>query len=255
MIVAAIVRRRLPKLNAPARADDKMHVFRFLSLLLFAFLLTACAARLPSRVTAPPEEVRGNILRLAEQEWLAFGGQIVYRAPDGHEIIDPVGSWEDERKGSALVAKYWRSVGEDWTGFDVDKPWSAAFISWVMEEAGVPASEMPAAATHAGYLRAAIAAGSSGHWRPHPPQDYAPRPGDLICATRAGQTIARFDQVPAGATLHCDIVAGMGPGYLESIGGNVRNSVTKSRRRLDASGRLGTNMDRPWFLVLQNLYP
>lgn len=230
-----------------------MHFFRILPCLLCTLLLAACAGSLPPRDIAPAGAVRGNILRLAEQEWRAFGGQIVRRAPDAHEIIDPVGLWEDERKGSTLVAKYWRSVGQDWNGYDGDKPWSAAFISWVMATSGVPADEMPATATHAGYLRAAIA--GQDRWRAHLPQDYAPRPGDLICATRAGQQIDRFDQIPAGATLHCDIVTSVMPGLLESIGGNVRNSVSKSERRLGPDGRLASNEDRPWFLVLENRYP
>ena len=37
--------------------------------------------------------------------------------------------------------------------------------------------------------------------------------------------------------------------------GNVRNSVTKSERRLGPDGRLAGNDDRPWFLVLENRYP
>lgn len=233
-----------------------MQVFRILPRLIFTLLLAACASSVPPRVIAPAETVRANILRLADQEWHAFGRQTTYRAADGHEIIDPVGAWEDERRGSALVAKYWRSVGLSWTGLDGDKPWSAAFISWVMAEAGASADEMPASATHAGYLRAAIShAGSGGHWRPYPPTDYAPQPGDLICATRAGQKVAQFDDVPTGATLHCDIVVAVRPGELDSVGGNVRNSVTKSVRRLGPDGRLSGNGDRPWFLVLENLYP
>lgn len=232
-----------------------MQIIRSLSLLFFALSLTACATALPPRRLAPETAVRGNILRLVEQEWRAFGGQVVRHAADGHEIIDPVGAWEDERLGSALVTKYWRGIGRDWTGLDGDKPWSAAFISWVMAEAGVPVDEMPASSTHAGYLRAAIDGAGEGHWRAFPPDAYAPRPGDLICATRAGQTITKFDEVPAGATLHCDIVVLAEDGRLDSIGGNVRNSVTRSERRLGEGGRLSGNADRHWFLVLANLYP
>ncbi len=232
-----------------------MQIIRLLSSLFCTLLLAACATSVPPRVIAPSDSIRASILRLAEQEWRAFGGQIVRRAPDRHEIIDPVGVWEDERKGSALVAKYWRSIGQDWTGLDGDKPWSAAFISWVMAEAGVSDQEMPASATHASYLRAAIAMGATGHWRAYPPDGYAPQPGDLICATRAGQKVERFDLVPQGAALHCDIVVTVEPGRLQSIGGNVRNSVTKSERRLGPDGRLAGNDDRPWFLVLENRYP
>lgn len=222
-----------------------------LSLLLF---LAGCATALPPRPLAPPETIRASMLRLAEQEWFAFNGQTIRYNALGREIIDPVGFWEDEKKGAALVTKYWQSIGSDWTGLDVDKPWSAAFISWVMANAGVPADEMPASATHAGYLRAAIKGGGA-HWQPHPPGDYAPRAGDLICATRAGQKIERFDDIPAGATLHCDIVVMTGVGRLWSIGGNVRNSVTRTERPIDENGHLTAESGRRWFLVLENLYP
>ncbi len=116
-------------------------------------VLTACASVVPPRTLAPPSDIRTNILRLADQEWRTFGGQVIYRAPDRHQIIDPVGVWKDDKKGITLVAKYWRSIGKEWTGFDVDKPWSAAFISWIMAEAGVTDAEMPSSATHARYLR------------------------------------------------------------------------------------------------------
>jgi hypothetical protein len=227
----------------------------FMRLLPVVLLLCACAARVPPRALAPEAEIRGNILRLAEQEWRAFGGQVVHRRADGREAIDPVGIWEDDRKGSILVARYWQRIGEGWTGLDGDKPWSAAFISWVMAEAGVPEDEMPAVATHAAYLRAAIAHGAGAHWRAHPPDAYAPRPGDLICALRAGQIIPRYDDIPPAATLHCDIVVSAGAGELQSVGGNVRNSVSRSIRLLGPDATLAGNGDRPWFLVLESLYP
>lgn len=253
---AGIVRRHRAKLKHMKPTWLPRLSLARLGLLL---ILAGCAAALPPRPLAPPETVRASILRLAEQEWHAFNGQTVRFNALGREIIDPVGVWEDEKRGDALVAKYWRAVGSDWTGFDVDKPWSAAFISWVMAEAGVSPMEMPASATHAGYLRAAIAAGreqgAGARWRAHAPEDRAPRVGDLICATRAGQRIDRFDDIPAGATLHCDIVVMTGVSRLWSIGGNVRNSVTRTERYLDADGRLTAESGRNWFLVLENLYP
>ncbi len=233
-----------------ARARRRFSLPRLCLLLVLA----GCATALPPRRLAPPETIRGSILRLAEQEWHAFNGQNIRYNAVGREIIDPVGAWEDEKRGNALVSKYWQAVGTKWTGLDQDKPWSAAFISWVMAEAGVSDAEMPPSATHAGYLRAAIAA-EGGHWQAHPPADYAPRAGDLICATRAGQKITRYDDIPAGATLHCDIVVMTSVGRLWSIGGNVRNSVTRTERLIDDKGLLPPDSGRPWFLVLENLYP
>lgn len=222
--------------------------------LLLLLALAGCATALPPRHLAPPDTIRASILRLAEQEWHAFNGQTIRYNAIGREIIDPVGAWEDEKHGNALVSKYWQAVGTNWTGYDQEKPWSAAFISWIMAEAGVSAQEMPPSATHAGYLRAAIAA-DGRNWLAHPPAEYAPRPGDLICATRAGQKISRYDDIPEGATLHCDIVMMTSVGRLWSIGGNVRNSVTRTERAIDDKGMLTPESGRPWFLVLENLYP
>jgi hypothetical protein len=39
---------------------------------------------------------------------------------------------------------------------------------------------------------------------------------------------------------------------LEVIGGNVRNSVSKSTLELDGAGRLRAVPRRPWFLILEN---
>mgnify|MGYP001768040970 CR=1 FL=1 len=47
------------------------------------------------------------------------------------------------------------------------------------------------------------------------------------------------------------------PGYgaaqsYQIVGGNVRNSVSRSTLELDAQGRLQAVPRRPWFLILEN---
>ena len=220
-------------------------------------VLAACAVQ--PAVRRPPVDpalVKGNILRLAEAEWNAFGGQTVY-LENGRERIDPVGVWEDERRGSPRIAEYWRSVGEDWSGTNCDKPWSAAFISWLMLDAGVPPELFQPSGLHSDYLRR-IAASEN-----EPPARFvlrdaklfAPRAGDLICATRAGASIPAFNDIPDGTTMHCDLVVSNQGGLLESIGGNVRNSVSKTVRMVSADGLLPTAGDRPWVLVVEDRYP
>jgi hypothetical protein len=44
-------------------------------------------------------------------------------------------------------------------------------------------------------------------------------------------------------------------GRLESIGGNVRNSVSKTVRQIGADGLLPKSGDRPWVLVVEDRYP
>lgn len=224
---------------------------------LLGSLLAACAIQ--PTVRRPPVDpalVKGNILRLANAEWNAFGGQIVY-LEGGRERIDPVGIWEDERRGSPRIAAYWRSVDEDWSGYDCDKPWSAAFISWLMLEAGVPPELFKPSGLHADYLRTIAANGTepAARFVLRDARLFSPRPGDLICATRAGARISAYHDIPDGTPMHCDLVVFNEGGRLESIGGNVRNSVSKTVRQVGPDGTLPMIGDRPWALVVQVLYP
>ena len=220
-------------------------------------VLAACAIQ-PTvhRPPVDPALVKGNILRLADAEWNAFGGQVVY-LENGRERIDPVGIWEDERRGSTRIGDYWRSVNEDWSGYDCDKPWSAAFISWLMLEAGVPPELFTPSGLHADYLRAIAASEqeSTARFALRDAKLFSPRPGDLICATRAGASIPAYDEIPDGTTMHCDLVVFNEGGRLESIGGNVRNSVSKTVRQVGPDGLLPRSGDRPWVLVVEDRYP
>jgi hypothetical protein len=88
-------------------------------------------------------------------------------------------------------------------------------------------------------------------------EDYSPNPGDLICAFRGPFRPPVFDlQVSPegfrGTNTHCDLVVGKAGQVLEAIGGNVRNSVSKSTLELDGAGRLQAVPRRTWFLILQN---
>jgi hypothetical protein len=218
-------------------------------------VLAACAGvQPPARPPVDPALVKGNILRLADAEWNAFGGQTI-SYENGRERIDPVGTWEDERRGSPRIGQYWRTVGEDWSGYDCDKPWSAAFISWLMLEAGVPAQLFPSSGLHSDYLRAiADTEGDpNARFALRDAKLFRPRPGDLICATRAGASIPAYNQIPDGTTMHCDLVVLNDGGMLESIGGNVRNSVSKTVRASGPDGLLPH--DRPWVLVVEDRYP
>lgn len=218
-------------------------------------LLAGCAV-VPPRPPVDPALVRDNILRLAAQEWNAFGGQTIYHE-NGRERIDPVGVWEDERRGIPRIGEYWRAVGEDWTGRDCDKPWSAAFISWLMREAGAAEADFAPSGLHADYLRAIKRRQDSpgARFALRDAASHPPRPGDLICAPRAGARLAAFDDIPPGTPMHCDLVVAIDGLRLESIGGNVRNSVSKTLRQIDGLGRLDRTHDRPWVLVVENRYP
>lgn len=235
------------------------------SALLAAACLTLLGCAAQPRPAAPPEEaalspLKRKILALATHEWDYFGRQrVVYQ--EREESIPHVGLWEDDDAArSYRVNRYWRAVDRpELAGRDCREPWSAAFISWVMSAAGVSPLQFPPSQAHWVYLTYLLRRANqpASAFIPHTTADYRPRPGDLICAGRgeAAITLLRYPtrlNLLEGALLHCDIVIASDGRTLEAIGGNVRNSVSKSILTLDAKGRLQPTLARPWFLALEN---
>lgn len=208
----------------------------------------------------PAPAVRQALLAHADEEWRFFGRQVVVLRGD-EESIPHVGAWEDDDGTYAgRVNAYWRVVGKpNVGGMDCQYPWSAAFVSWLMWQAGIPDEQFPAAPAHGIYI-ARIVNDSIYPGRffvPRRVEDYSPEPGDLICAYR-GPLMPAVDYEPVspdtfrGTNTHCDLVVTKTGQVLEAIGGNVRNSVSKSVLELDGVGRLQTVPRRTWFVVLQN---
>ncbi len=216
---------------------------------------------LPKRETTaeiPVDSLKYKIVEAAKEEWIYFGQQKVVIEGD-EESIPHVGIWEDDDYAhSDRINQYWRAVGMGrLDGRDCSQPWSAAFISWVMQEAGVPESLFPPATAHKAYLSHFInrAQSPDAVLIPHTIQEYKPKPGDLICANRGrgffGEVV---EEVPdqLNAKLHCDIVVQTDGHTLQAIGGNVRNSVSKTILTLNPEGYLQLSSHRPWFLVIEN---
>lgn len=214
-------------------------------------------------IGAPPAAqpaVKRAMIQRATREWEVFGRQIVVYE-GAKESIPNVGYWEDDDGTRASrVNAYWRAVGKSrLDGYDCRQPWSAAFVGYIMQSAGVPRSQLKRTSAHWVYLANAIDAASfRGRWFvPRRISDYSPEPGDLICAYRNGRRPASYNGYTSARALrgvpsHCDLVVSKSGSTLEAIGGNVRNSVSKTRLTLNSSGRLQPVARRPWFLVLQN---
>ncbi|NBB52774.1 DUF2272 domain-containing protein, partial [Rhizobium sp. CRIBSB] len=159
------------------------------------------------------------------------------------------GSWEDERRLYATVAGYWSATpdGDDiirrqnrqWNSAEGEvnwvEPWSAAFISWVMCEAGLgDPDQFRRDIAHRVYIDQAIRArdgeGQGAAYVAHDPGEAEIAPGDLICNGRGGVTYRsladrRADRGRAVGT-HCDIVVRVADNRINVIGGNVINGVT-----------------------------
>ena len=218
----------------------------------------AMKVRRASCGTAPMDEVRRRIVDLAVQEWAFFGFIVVdqtideasgpgqprrrrWRRPGraesarvaasiaGYWAVTPQGGWiigaqNDRWRGPRGVASRWRY------------PWSAAFVSWVMCEAGLgEASLFQRAVAHHAYIDQAIRARGPGArgaaFAAYDVGEAPVVPGDLLCSARrpAYRSIAeRRRQLGVGARTHCDIVVKVEPARsrILAIGGNVRGAVS-----------------------------
>ena len=215
----------------------------------------------PTKKSSGLSRTKMQVVEVALSEWAYFGKQTV-KLSGGEESIPHVGKWEDDGGPyTSRVNSYWRSVGKpDLDGMDCKQPWSAAFISWVMEAAGVPSIYFPRSEAHWNYLKEFIdnAGSESSAFRAHRTVEYAPLPGDLVCATRGHNGLPPSPGMSPEAVLqehtrlHCDIVVEQSGNQLAVVGGNVRNSVSKTLLTLNPDGTVQPTEQRPWFVVIAN---
>ncbi|WIM13040.1 DUF2272 domain-containing protein [Enhydrobacter sp.] len=207
---------------------------------------------------APPPTAseKTSMVLLAVAEWFRFGSQTIDFTRAGPARIERLGFQEGDPFASKRVGDYWKSVGRpDLSGANRQVPWSAAFVSWDIESAGVPRDLFCPSARHTVYVeRMANRARRPGAgFVPRRLDERKPQVGDLICASRDGgeTTLDNLDRGPG----HCDIVVEVRRGQVQAIGGNVHDSVTRSVFPLDESGFLSPISGRSFFTVIENRLP
>lgn len=127
-------------------------------------------------------------------------------------------------------------------GFVIDSPWSAAFISWVMQRAGVPGFR--SSASHFDYVRAARKDAAGSPYRFVEPMSARLETGDMLCYVRTNRVygyaglLKTIDGGSDGLPMHCDIVVAAGDGKAYTVGGNVQQAVTMRVLNLNAQGQL-----------------
>jgi hypothetical protein len=255
-------------------------------LLGVGLLLAGCASPAPVRVatTAPPlpypASARDRMMRIAVAEWQDWGRIVV---DDRQPRPVSTGLAEESQLANfPRVLAYWRAVEDGRAAIDRNRDryatviaqpgapanlwgepaWSAAFVSYVLRNAGVDQREFPSSAAHAfyidGMLTDAVAFPAQASFVPRDVDAYAPQPGDLVCGDRSRRPLPnwrdRLAETGQFRPMHCDIVVATGPGLVEAVGGNIADAVTLSRFPTDTAGRL---MARPpghpiWFAVFEN---
>jgi hypothetical protein len=233
---------------------------------------TYTAHRRQTCAPAQAGDLRQRLVDLAAQEWARFGYPISQRIdarvlrqifPELRRAKQPPYLERDPLMLQA-IGGYWAALtgvasGEiaDSGGFEIANanamwieeaaqyransgwatPWSAAFMSWLMCEAGV--ENFRRSWAHRDYVDAAIAAsdgGASHPYRAHEPTQ-APAIGDLLCSTRAyyrADLATRRNEPDGEAQMHCDLVVAIdsATGLILAIGGNVENAVSLVPYRL-----------------------
>ena len=179
-----------------------------------------------NRGGSPPDARRGGWRRsrLSAQEATRVAASIA-----GYWAVTPEGSWIVERQNDAWNGP--RGTAARWNA-----PWSAAFVSWVMCEAGLGGTnQFRRAVAHHAYIDQAIRArdgrASQAAFTAYDAGETAIEPGDLLCSSRrpAYRTIAeRRRQMGVGARTHCDVVVKVDEASerILAIGGNVRGTVS-----------------------------
>ncbi len=141
---------------------------------------------------------------------------------------------ESDSSVRARLSRYWENAGAPDYGYA--QPWSAAWISHVMEQAGM-GDRFPKSPTHHTYIRQAVKSRGDRNapFVAYTPKEYAPRLGDLVCYARQSGIDFFSDR---SFKSHCDIVVDKTKGITTVIGGNVSNTVKATDYQTDRKGRI-----------------
>jgi hypothetical protein len=223
---------------------------------------------------APTSWARRRVVDIAVQEWAFFGMQTIDATRIEERLLPPglvpdtvnpklpaprierqfarLGTPESNDELDATIAGYWSSTPDGprilaqqnaaWSapgGNSVGwvQPWSAAFISWVMCEAGLgETAQFHRSIAHREYIDQAIRArdgmDADAAYVAYDAGEAPIEPGDLLCNARASAEYRmladRRRDAGRFAPTHCDIVVKIDEraGRILVIGGNVVQSVS-----------------------------
>ena len=234
-------------------------------LLAIAFVLAGAACgttplRLVARHGVQPAlsvpSARQRMATLALQEWAIFGRPVVAEGPPPALEFpgDATATSESDPDKLARVLLYWYTVSREAVFGNQGelRAWSAAFVSWVAQGAGLTPEQLRPGVLHWDYIAQALHNDAANGLHARDAKTTPVRPGDLLCAPRGEEftkLVADFGSLRRG-TYHCEVVVSATGGVVASIGGNVLDAVALTRGPLDAQGRALPTARRPWRVVL-----
>jgi peptidoglycan hydrolase-like protein with peptidoglycan-binding domain len=180
----------------------------------------------PSTTTSSNDQIlRQNIVSLAKQEAQRWrNGTLKENNSSMHPVLRTY--WQKGVGYLPSKPNWWSSV-----------PWSAAFISYVIRQAGA-GNAFRYSAGHSYYIVAAKnnrLTNNNNPFKAYRVSEVKAVPGDIVCKRRAGSG-ATYENIKEGMATHCDIVVEVHPRKLVTIGGNVSHSVSFTEVTTDANG-------------------
>jgi hypothetical protein len=133
-----------------------------------------------------------------------------------------------------------------------DSPWSAAFISYLMDKAGLTSQQFRYASAHWQYMQRALQEPEGYAYRACDPRTTRPAVGDLLCYSRGAPLLKDFAawrsaalQPGFAAPAHCEVVVEVDTDArkVETVGGNVVQSIARRRLRLNQANLLSLSHD------------
>lgn len=181
----------------------------------------------PSAPTTPLTGIRARIVHLANQEWNKWNQGAIK---------------ETDASIQTLLKDYWVSGTGYLEGYSKNLAWSATFISWVMRKAGA-GSSFKYSTTHTTftfYAKENRLQNNSNPFKAYRINERKPEPGDIVVRNRNGSSFSYENVQPHTTPSHSDIVVSVKSGYIEVIGGNVSQSVSRKRINLDSNGYINS---------------
>jgi len=183
----------------------------------------------------PLSRKKEALIQAAVKEWAFF------RHGDGLEHIDPF---------FRRVGDYWQNLNINLDGRNRDQPWSAAFISFIMREAGY--TDFKFSDSHDQYILDAkakrLANKTNAPFWLFRLNEHKPQIGDLVCFWRINPRT--FDDLPNDFSSHTDVVVEVGEFTIKTLGGNVDQSVRQKTLPLKSNGFL--KAENKLFAIMRN---
>jgi hypothetical protein len=166
---------------------------------------------------------------------------------------------EADPKLCKQIKKWTQDIGFSFTSC-TSVPWSAAFVSWCVKQAGATKAEFKFAMGHAVFVNQAIknALKGEGVFQGFNISVQKPAVGDIIQHNRGGTKFDfDFARTHTAYQSHSVIVIEVGQdsegGFAFCIGGNESDSVRRSVVRLNSNGFIKQRDGNPFICVIKDL--